>query len=126
LAERLGGDDALRATIAGLYARILSDPSLAPFFADVDVSLLQIHQLTFFRIAYGNIPDDLDVPKLILEKHSRLFSKGLNVTHFDKVAGHLFATLKELGVEQSLINECLAAVGPLRHVFAVAKCQSKK
>jgi truncated hemoglobin YjbI len=31
--------------------------------------------------------------------------KGLNLTHFDAVAGHLVATLKEMGVAQELIDE---------------------
>jgi hemoglobin len=38
--------------------------------------------------------------------HAHLMrDKGLNLTHFDAVAGHLVATLKELGVAQELIDE---------------------
>lgn len=36
---------------------------------------------------------------------------------FDVVASHLVATLEDLGIEQDLIEEVVATVGPLRGVF---------
>jgi hemoglobin len=50
-------------------------------------------------------------------KHARLFGMGLNETHFDRVAGHLVATLQELGVDPALVEEAVSIVGPLRGVF---------
>lgn len=79
-----------------------------------------MHQLKFFKIALTDIPKDLDVPALIMEKHLRLFKeKGLNETHFDIVATHLVETLQSLGVAQGLIDEVVTVVGPLRGVFEV-------
>jgi hemoglobin len=117
LADRMGGEGALKAAIAGLYGRILSDPDLAPFFDGVDMSSQERHQLRFFKVAFGHLPGSLDVPALILEKHARLFAMGLNEEHFDRVAGHLVASLQELGVAESLIDEAAAVIGPLRPVF---------
>ena len=34
--------------------------------------------------------------------------------HFDRVAGHLVATLQSLGVAQPLIDEVVAGVAPLK------------
>jgi hemoglobin len=117
LAERIGGENALKAAIAGLYDRILSDPDLAHFFHGIDMSSQERHQLRFFKVAFGHVPSTLNVPALILEKHARLFTMGLSEKHFDKVAAHLVSSLEELGVAQSLIDEAVAIVGPLRSVF---------
>lgn len=117
LMEKLGGVPALKATVEEFYKRILGDADLAPFFDDVTMTALKMHQLAFLKIAFSRIPEDLDVPKLIKKKHARLFDKGLNATHFDKVAGHLVAALNHLNVPSDLIDECVSVVAPLRVVF---------
>jgi len=40
--------------------------------------------------------------------HAPLVAKGLNEAHFTAVAGHLQATLEELGVPADLIGEVMA------------------
>ena len=48
--------------------------------------------------------------------HAKLVSeKGLGDAHFDAVAGHLRATLEELGVEKSIVDEALTAIGGMRN-----------
>ena len=50
--------------------------------------------------------------------HARLIEEqGLDVSHFDAVAGHLVASLAQLNVTQSLIDEVVAVVVPLRPIF---------
>ena len=50
--------------------------------------------------------------------HARLIQdKGLGADHFDAVAGHLVASLAQLNVSQSLIDEVVAVVVPLRPIF---------
>ncbi len=51
--------------------------------------------------------------------------KGLNASHFDKVAGHLVSTLQSLGVEKPLIDEVVAIVGPLRSIFEAPTADGK-
>lgn len=50
-------------------------------------------------------------------KHYRLFARGLDESHFDKVATHFVETLQHLGVAQSLIDEAVSVIAPLRVVF---------
>lgn len=126
LADRMGGEGALKAAISGLYKRILADSDLAPFFKGVDMSKQESHQLRFFKVAFGHVPPSMDVPKLILDKHAHLFEMGLNESHFDKVAGHLVASLEELGVARALIDEAVAVIGPLRAVFEQAASQHER
>jgi hemoglobin len=117
LSDRLGGNDALRAAVAGLYQKILDDDELSIFFQDVNMTALKLHQIEFLKVAFGQVPDGLDVSGLMLSKHRRLFEAGLNEMHFDRVAAHLVATLADLNVPEALIDEAVGIVGPLRAVF---------
>lgn len=117
LLDRLGGESALKTTVYDFYSRLLEDEQLAPFFKGHDMKALKEHQIKFLTIAFTHIPEDLDVAKLIAEKHMKLFEKGLNETHFDLVAGHLVATLEHLNVPKSEIEEVVGIVGSLREVF---------
>lgn len=118
LFERLGGVESVRAVVDSFYKRLVADEKLSKFFEDVKVAQLKIHQLEFLKIAFSHIPEDLDVPALMIEKHAALFrEKGLNADHFDLVAGHLVATCKDLGVSDELIEEAVGIVVPLRAAF---------
>jgi hemoglobin len=49
------------------------------------------------------------------EAHANLVrDKDLTDAHFDRVAEHLSATLRELGVAPNLIDEAMATVGSVR------------
>lgn len=117
LMDKLGGVAALKTAVEEFYKRILSDPELAIFFENTSMTALKMHQLAFMKIAFTQIPDDLDVPKLMKEKHAPLFEKGLNASHFDKVASHFANTLKHLNVASDLVDECVSVIAPLRVVF---------
>ena len=117
LMDKLGGISALKAAVEEFYTRILADPDLSFFFKDVTMTALKMHQLAFMKIAFTQIPEDLDVPKLMKEKHAPLFAKGLTAVHFDKVAGHFVATLDNLNVPSDLVNEAVSVIAPLRVVF---------
>ena len=43
--------------------------------------------------------------------------QGLGLPHFDAVAGHLVASMRQLGVEEGLVNEAAAIVMSTRHIF---------
>lgn len=126
LADRLGGTPAVKAAVEGLYMRILDDDDLSPFFENTNMTKLKLHQIDFMKVAFSNIPADLDVPQMMLEKHSKLFAMGLNETHFDKVAGHLIDTFKSLDVPQELIDEVVGVLGPLRPVFEEGALKAKE
>lgn len=127
LFTKLGGVKAVKAVVAEMYTRLLADEVTAPFFAITNMAHLKQHQVEFMKIAFTQIPEDLDVPSLLEEKHMRLFLKmGLNETHFDKVADHFVGACNHLGVEQDLIAEAVEVIGPLRSVFRIAAIEHGK
>ncbi len=99
--------------------QILADPTLRPFFDGVNMANQKQHQIKFMTMAFGG-PNDYTGPD-IAAAHQRLIEqKGLDASHFDRVAGHLVGTLRVLGVKKPLIDEVVAIVGPLRSIFEVA------
>ena len=117
LLEKIGGPAALEAAVEIFYEKIVADPNVAKFFDGVDMDKLKAHQRDFLTLALTEVPEGVDVPKMMDTKHSRFFKQGLNETHFDHVAGHLVATLDGLQVRKDYIDEVVAIVGPLRAVF---------
>ena len=109
LYERLGGEAAITATVGMFYERIMSDRSLAPFFADLDMDRQIDKQIAFMTMAFGG-PHGY-TGRDLRTAHARLVQNGLNGTHFDAVAGHLQATLEALTVPAELITEVMNIVG---------------
>jgi hemoglobin len=88
------------------------------FFEGVSVSHLKRHQYKFLSVAFTEVPADMDLYQIMLDKHARLFLQyGLSDAHFDIVAGHLVATLQQLHVPENLIGEVFNILGPLRAAF---------
>ncbi|EFN57932.1 hypothetical protein CHLNCDRAFT_14771, partial [Chlorella variabilis] len=106
LLERIGGSAALKACVDDFYGRLLQEPSLQAYLEGVDLARLKAHQYNFMRIAFTKIPDGMDV----VAAHARLFAKGLCETHFDLVAGHLVATMRDAGVAEKEIDEAVAII----------------
>lgn len=73
LLDRIGGDVALEAAVDELYERLIVDESLAVYFDGVPMNKLKQHQFNFMRIAFTEIPEDLDVAGMLTEGHSRLW-----------------------------------------------------
>jgi hemoglobin len=121
LLNKIGGEAALEQAVEVFYEKLVSDPTLLRFFENVNLDKLKLHQRKFLAVALTEFPKDLDVASLIREKHHRLFALGLNETHFDKVASHLVATLQGLQVSESLIDEIVSVIAPLRSVFETGK-----
>lgn len=109
--DKLGGASALKAVVDEFYERIIADGDLAVFFENTSMEALKMHQMACMKIAFTKIPKHLDVPKLIK------IDKGLNASHFDRVAGHLIASLESLNVPSNLTDECVNVVAPLWSVF---------
>lgn len=118
LLERIGGETALKAAVNEFYTRLVVDKDLEKFFVGVPLDILKSHQEKFMRLAFTNsVPADMDVGSYMKTKHYRLFAMGLDETHFDKVATHFVETLQHLGVAQSLIDEAVGHIAPLRAIF---------
>jgi len=87
LFERIGGRGAVNAAVDIFYEKVIADPKLKPFFKGVDMNRQRSKQKAFLTYAFGGAPNYSG--KNMREAHRSLVEKGLNVTHFDTVIGHL-------------------------------------
>ena len=109
LFERLGGQPAIEAVVAGLYERVLADAEVAPFFRNTDMAILKRRQAEFLGQAFGG-PATYEGPPM-KQVHAAM---EIEPRHFDRVANHLAATLEAAGVAQELIREALSIAGSLK------------
>ena len=112
LFERLGGMAAIDAAVEIFYQRVLADPAINRFFENVDMAKQRAKQKAFLAYAFG-----APVPysgKDLTQAHAHLVADGLNDSHFDAVAGHLQATLEELGVAPELTGEVMGIAASTR------------
>jgi hemoglobin len=108
LYARIGGRFAVAAAVDGLYERILDDPDLAPYFADVGIEQLKAHQRTFITSALGGPERYAGRPLDDAHRHLQITE-----TAFTKVVGHLTETLTALGVADEAIAAIVGALAPL-------------
>jgi hemoglobin len=107
--DSIGGAAAVSAAVDDFYARVLADPTLAPFFADTDLHHLKSHQRAFIAAAVGG-------PEIYAGRDMAAAHAGLAISDadFDAVVGHLVDTLTGLGVPAGTIGQIGAALAPLR------------
>ncbi len=106
LFERLGGETAVEQAVERFYRKVLRDGRINHFFDDVDMGA-QIHkQKGFLTMAFGG-PNRYTGQDL-REGHRHLVERGLNDEHVDVVIELLGESLRELGVEDTLIQEIAA------------------
>ena len=92
-------NEQLETATASLYAQLLADDDLSPFFTGFDVSRIEARQRQFLQFL---LSDPESAPHVDLRKvHAPLLARGLNHTHFDKMLDHLDASLAETGVTAS-------------------------
>lgn len=108
LFERLGGGDAIRATVEEFYVNVLGDADLASFFEATNMDWLKESQIKFFTQALGG-PEEYE-GRSMEASHAKL---AITQEHFDLVAGHLAVTLASLNIHEELIAEVISAVAPL-------------
>jgi len=113
LYEQLGGAAAVDAAVDIFYRKVLTDDSISHFFDTTDMDEQRAKQKAFLSWAFGG-PDEY-TGKDMREAHKPLVEeKGLSDEHFDAVAGHLQATLDELGVGSELAAEVMAVAASTR------------
>jgi hemoglobin len=108
LYERLGGRDAVEAVVDEFYDRVLADPQLAPYFADVDMDQQRAHQTAFISAVAGG-PAEYDGDDM-REAHDHL---DLSASDFAAVAGHLDDALAACGVDDEDRETVMAEVASL-------------
>jgi hemoglobin len=105
----LGGATAVSAAVDDFYERVLADPELAGYFTGVDVNRVKAHQRMFMTAALGGPAAYRGRP--MREAHAELHLRDAD---FDRVVGHLAATLTSLGVGCPTIDTIAGILGPLR------------
>ncbi len=105
LFEKLGGAAAVNAAVDIFYRKVLSDDDINHFFDDSDLQAQRDKQKAFLTMAFGG-PNEY-TGKDLRSAHAPLLERGLNVSHFGAVAGHLKDTLLELDVPEELTDEVM-------------------
>jgi hemoglobin len=113
LYQRIGGAAAVEAAVDLFYRKVLTDPDVSAFFDSTDMDGQRAKQKSFLTMVFGG-PHEYS-GKDMRTAHAKLVDDGLNDSHFDKVAGHLQATLEELGVDAGAITEVMTIAGSTRN-----------
>ena len=100
LYERIGGEEAVESAVEIFYDKVLADERINAFFENLDMVAQARKQKAFLTMVFGGPHNYTD--KDMRNGHSHL---GIKDEHFDAVVENLAATLKELGVEDSDIQE---------------------
>ncbi len=112
LFDRLGGAPAVEAAVTLFYEKVLADPQISHFFEGTNMAIQQAKQKAFLTMVFGG-PARYSGRDL-RRAHAPLVERGLNDSHFDAVAGHLQATVEELGVAQDLTAEVMLTAASTR------------
>ena len=107
--DQIGGGPAVAAAVDDLYARILGDPELAPYFTGIDMARQKRHLRAFVAAALGG-------PQLYAGRDMRAAHGRLRITAaaFDGVVAHLAGALAGLSVPPAQINAIAGKLAPLR------------
>ena len=107
--DAIGGQAALTAAVDEFYGRLLADPVLSPFFPGGVADRHKRYVVTILAEALGG-PQHYRGPD-IGRAHRGL---GISAAHFDLAAGHLVATLDDLGVPRPLADRVVEVVAGVR------------
>lgn len=111
LFDRLGGEAAIEAAVVMFYERVMADPTLAGFFAHLDMPAQIKKQIAFMTMAFGG-PNAYSGRDL-RTAHAKL--PGLNGAHFDSVVRHLRETLAALGIDDATVSDVVRIVESTRN-----------
>ncbi|HEY5879824.1 MAG TPA: group 1 truncated hemoglobin [Nakamurella sp.] len=105
----LGRHPGIRRAVDQFYERIAADPALTGYFADADMDRLRWHVVELLAAAVGG-------PNRYTGRSMAQAHRGLHITDaaFDRVLGHLNATLVEVGAHDRTIREVLSTLSGMR------------
>ena len=106
--DRIGGHEALEVVVDDFYARVLADDELKGFFTGSNINRLKGKQVEFFAAALGGPDPYTGAP--MKQVHQ---GRGIKMSHFALVAGHLADALCAAGVPPAIVDEIIAAISPL-------------
>ncbi|QEG22810.1 group I truncated hemoglobin [Mariniblastus fucicola] len=95
LFDQIGGRPSIEKMVTAFYQRVLSDPILSPFFANVEIEKLQKMQVAFFTIALGG-----EEPKKMTSLAEVHRGRGIERQHLTRFTELLIETLEEVGIPE--------------------------
>jgi hemoglobin len=113
--DEVGGRPAVAATVDDLYARVVDDHELAPYFEGTDMTRQRAHMRAFVAGALGG--PQLYAGRDMHAAHARL---AITDAAFERVVAHLVAALAGLGVPATTIEAIGHALAPLRPQIVTA------
>ena len=112
LYDQIGSAPAVEAAVDLFYRKVLTDDSISHFFDAADMGEQRAKQKAFLTMVLGG--PHAYTGKDLRAAHAPLVEKGLDDTRFDAVAGHLQASLEEMGVSAALIAEVMTVAASTR------------
>ncbi|HEY4655812.1 MAG TPA: group 1 truncated hemoglobin [Cyclobacteriaceae bacterium] len=101
--SKIGGINAVHEIVDLFYDKVLADPRVNFFFKDADMNVQRGKMKAFLMMALGG-PVKFTGKDMRLA-HTHLVRGGLRDSHFDAVAVHLVAALRECGVDDSVCSQ---------------------
>ncbi|WP_149498316.1 group I truncated hemoglobin [Roseiconus lacunae] len=109
LFTRLGGTSAMVEIVDQMYARVLGDPDLAPFFEGAEMDRVRSMQYHFLASAFDG-PIEYSGAELT-KIHA---GRGIKATHFAKFCGHFADVLEERDVAPRDVDDALGRLAMFR------------
>jgi hemoglobin len=106
--DAIGGYEAIEVVVEDFYTRVLADDDLSGFFAGSNMNRLKGKQVEFFAAALGGPVPYTGAP--MKQVHQ---GRGIMMSHFTLVAGHLADALSQAGVPPATVDDIIGAVAPL-------------
>jgi hemoglobin len=119
--DRIGGHEALEVVVEDFYARVLADDQLSGFFTGTNMNHLKGKQVEFFAAALGAPESYTGAP--MKQVHQ---GRGINMHHFNLVAGHLSDALAAAGVPSGTVTDIISAIAPLAPDIASGEASAAK
>ena len=112
LYEIIGGRDTIQAAVDLFYQKVLTDPSMKPFFDGADMSHLRAGQAMFLTMLLGG--KTVYAGRKLDAAHARPRAAGMTDAHFDTFLVHFRSSLEAVGVETAAIEDVLAQIETTR------------
>ena len=106
--DAIGGYPAIELVVEDFYRRVLADDRLSGFFTGSNMNRLKGKQVEFFAATLGGPEPYTGAP--MKQVHQ---GRGIMMSHFGLVAGHLADALSEAGVPPATVEEIISAIAPL-------------
>ena len=106
--DAIGGYATIEMVVEDFYTRMLADDQLSGFFVGSNMNRLKGKQVEFFAAALGG-PDPYTGASMKQVHQGR----GIMMSHFALVAGHLTDSLSAAGVPPATVDDIIGAIAPL-------------